>query len=170
MIDKAAWESLQKQMQKAGMLAQPSAAQQAMSVLQGAPEMAARLMVYLAAKQELNEMKNELGRLQSCVRELESILEQQGPAACGRSPANHTFVNWMVSLAESYYGLAIAFQAKNAMIPRVMMYLNGQHQKNALWKAIDSVVAQPLAEAPISKVLRDALAQSTKNVPGFLKP
>ena len=41
-----------------GMVAEPSAAQRVMSVLQNAAAAAARLLAYLAAKQELNEMKN----------------------------------------------------------------------------------------------------------------
>lgn len=170
MMTKAQWEAFEKAMRDAGMFAEPSAVQKVMSVLQGAPEVAARLLTYLAAKQELKEMKNELNRLQGCVRELEAILEQQGPAACARSNTKHMFVNWTVSFAESYYGLAMALQAKKEMITRVQAYLNGQHQKSGVFRLLDQLASQPLQESPMEKVVRELLEKSTKNVPGFLKP
>jgi hypothetical protein len=170
MIDKDTLDKLQKHMEQAGMFAQPSAAQKVMSLLQSAPKVAANMLTYLAAKQELSEMKSELRRLQTCVQQLETILEQQGPAACGRSGVNQTFTNWMVSFAESYYGLAMAFQAKNTMIPRVVAYLNGAHMKGGLFRLLDNLQSAPPPEPAVSKMLREAFEQSTKNVPGFLKP
>lgn len=170
MFNKSQWASIQKEMQKAGMFAEPSAAQKVMSVLQSAPEVAARLLNYLSAKQELKEMKNELSRMQTCVRELEAILEPQGPAACGLSQANQAFTNWMVSFAESYYALAMAFQAKNIMIPRVQAYLNGQRKKSFIAEVIDEVQHQQPPGGFVGAAVRQVLEQSMKNVPAFLKP
>ena len=150
------------------MVAEPSAAQRVMSVLQNAAAAAARLLAYLAAKQELNEMKNEISRMQGCLREMEMILEQQGPAACGRSRANQAFTNWMVSFAESYYSLAMALQAKTIMIPRVLAYLNGQRKKGFVGEIADEVTHRPADEA-ITAGIRLTLLQTMKNIQPFLK-
>jgi hypothetical protein len=169
MISGEALEALKKEMQKASMFAEPSALQQAMSMLQSAPHVAMRLLTYFAAKQELTEMKSELSRLQACVRDMDAILEQQGPTACARSSATRNFVNWTVSFAESYYGLAAAFRTKQTMIPRVVGYLNGQHKKSMMFRVLDEVASQPVQEGGIEKMVRQAFEQASKNVPGFLK-
>ena len=169
-FDKSFFDNLQKQMLKAGVVAEPSAAQRVASLLQTAPHVAMRLIMYLSAKQKLSEMKSELVRLQHCVRELEFILEHQGPGACGRSRANHLFVNWMVSFAESYYGLAVALQADKAMLPRVQGYLNGLHRSSVLFGMSEAVNSMVLPEGPIEKMLREGMEQATKNMPAFLKP
>jgi hypothetical protein len=169
MMSPEQFAEFEKLLQKSGVFAQPTALQQAMSILRTAPLAAARLLTYFAAKQELTEMKNELSRLQGCVRDMEAILEQQGPTACARSSATRSFVNWTVSFAESYYGLAAAFRVKQTMIPRVVGYLNGQHKKSAIFRFLDELASQPVKEGAIEAAVRQAFEQGTKNVPGFLK-
>jgi len=115
---------------------EPTTLQKVERLLATAPSVAIQYVLYLKARQEQAEMKGELARLQHCVQAMESQLEHLGPTAAGQGVAAHNFTNWMVSFAESYYGLAHAVGASQTMLPRVLSYLQGQHQQGglaALW-------------------------------------
>ena len=111
---------------------EPTTLQKLERLLVAAPAAAIHYALYLKAKEELAEMKRELAQLQQCVREVENQLDQLGPAGTGHGGAVHHMTNWMVSLAESYHGLAKALNADQQMLPRVVGYLQGQHQKGGM--------------------------------------
>jgi cobalamin biosynthesis Mg chelatase CobN len=127
------------------------------------------LVQYLLAKQELGEMKRELAQLRDSVNQLEAMLEQNGPVACGASAANRAFVNWMVSFAESYYGLAQALGAKEAMLPRVMAFLGGKHQNPALAGLDQALASKGGTPSYGEKMVKDLLARAFQQVPAFMR-
>jgi hypothetical protein len=148
------------EMMKSGVL-KGVGAEGIVGALSAHPSLLAEYFSYLAAKRELTEMKSELARLQQCVQQLEGILEQQGTAACGHSGTMQTFINWMVSFAESYYSLAAACRAKNIMLPRVLGYLRGERPDEVV-KMVESLV-ESLAGTPLAS----AIAGAAATVPGF---
>jgi hypothetical protein len=83
------------------------------------------------------------------------------------SQATRNFTNWMVSFAESYYGLAAAIKAQSSMIPRVVSYLNGQTQKSPMLLAIDHAQSLPPGDfGPLAAILG---LETIQRLPSFVR-